>query len=433
VISLLLVACGGPAGVGALTPLETAGSADTAVSYVTTFPIVDLDPDGPYSVPDSSDYVQYGEAVAVGFDLDRDGRLEWAVSTPSHPNLGIESVPIAVYEGRELVHTLRPMIREGATVGYLARYLAGGGDTDGDGFGELLIPEEWAGFGTYVRVIRSLDSSEDILLFAADDIAWAPQDVLFQNVNGVDQPVLLSTTPGRWRLDRYDLTGVASGSSVLAGEDTQVFWEEPPDGMEAGQPVFADLDGDGVEELIIGRHRSLNETGTTWICPGVLGLEVPDDCETLTSGLSAGRFHEVGDLDGDGDLDIIAVASAVAGDDGEVWFLTAEGEVLAHLQGTRGNSLGSYPTYVVDDDGEAWVILAEFNSYASEPTHAYRFRVADLTGELTEADAETVWRTPGTSIGRQSAVYRETPDSPLQLILTEPYHDNGYVYLLPWP
>ena len=424
------VACGRDDGVGPGGDRSTADTSPQVPSQV----VVELDPAGPYAVPPTSPRLRYGEAVAVGSDLDKDGRLEWAVSAPHDPNIRVDDVPVAVYEGTSLQTVLLPVPREGAVPGRNGYALAAGGDTDGDGFGELLLAEQWHGFGAYIRVVRSMDPEEDVFLVIQPDLGWAPLDVGFQVVDGVDQPFVLSQLgPSRWRIDRFDLSGVGPGTTVLGGEETQITWEEPLDLFEPGQPLFADVTGDGEQELIFGTYRSEDEEGATWVCPGVLGLEVPEDCDVLAPGLSTGRFHEVGDLDGDGDLDIVAVASSTDGDDGEVWFLTAEGEVIAHLQGTRGNMLGSYPEYVVDDDGVAWVIVAEFNLYASEPTQAYRFRVSDLHGELTEADAETVWRTPGTSIGRQSAAYRETPDGPLQLILTEPYHGSGHVYLLPWP
>jgi hypothetical protein len=108
----------------------------------------------------------------------------------------------------------------------------------------------------------------------------------------------------------------------------------------------------------------------------------------LSDGLeAAGTLHEVGDLDGDGDLDVVSVAPSTAGDDGQAWCLTPEGEVIAHIRGTTGNMMGSHPHYFVDDEGEAWLVVADLNLYSRVPTQAYLYRVSELRGELTDADA----------------------------------------------
>ena len=428
----LTLSCGSPA-VDSATPSEGESSVvDTSASHPSSPKVIELDPDGPFAIPPTTNHHLYGEAVAVGSDLDKDGRLEWAVSAPHDANLAQDDVPVVVYEGTEVLTTILPIVREDAFPGDTFWDLAAGGDTDGDGFGELLLPEEWGGFGAYVRVVRSHDRADDILLMLPADQVWSPHTVAFQRMGEVDHPVVMSVVGSSRRFDRFDLSGVAPGSTLQATEATIIGWEERVGLMAPGYPVFADLDLDGVDELIYGTHESEYEVGETWVCPTAFDTSIPADCEAVSAGLSAGRFHEVGDLDGDGDLDIVAVASSTAGDDGEVWCLTQQGEVIAHIPGTMGNGIGSFPEYAVDDEGEAWLIVADLNSYSAEPTQAYRFRVSDLRGELTEADAETIWRTPGTSIGRQSAAYRETPASPLQLILTEPYHGTGHVYLVPW-
>jgi hypothetical protein len=424
--ALMIAACGGdPA-----PPPAVGVTADTGPPDLRTF--VDLDPEGPFAFHGPADHTYFGEGLAVGCDLDRDGVLEWAASAPDHTREASVS-PVLLFEDDELLATFEPERRKADWFGGWSHLSLAVGDTDGDGYGELLVPESFNLYGTYIRVVRGLDPAEDILLMIRPEEQWTPHYVTVQRVDGVDQPVLLSSIAAhRWRFDRFDLRGVEPGTTLFGGEHTQIAWEEPIDLFEPGEPVIADLDGDGSHELVYGTYRSSYQAGTTWVCPAELGIDIPGSCDVLAPGLSTGRFHEVGDLDGDGDLDIVAVASSTAGDDGEVWCLTAEGEVIAHIRGTRGNMFGSHPTYVVDDDGEAWLILAEFNFYSATPTQAYRFRVADLRGELTEADATTVWQTPSTGIGRQSAVYRATPDAPLQLLLTEPTNGSGVVYKVPW-
>ncbi len=57
-----------------------------------------------------------------------------------------------------------------------------------------------------------------------------------------------------------------------------------------------------------------------------------------------------------------------------------------------------------------------------------------MVGELTDMDADRFYvdGTVGRLLGFDIATYRQTPDSPLMLLLSNPYDGDGVVYYLPF-
>jgi hypothetical protein len=252
-----------------------------------------------------------------------------------------------------------------------------------------------------------------------------------------------STT--RWRVDLFDLEGIEPGSDVVGGDHTLVFADDPLDNAVVGSVVPVDVDGDGTDEWVGGRSKAyVDGEGYSWICPARTGLQIPDDCDELGGGALGGRAggrHAVGDLDGDGQPEIVATYLSSDWEDvahGEVHVVGLDGEVLAHIQGTRERQLGGSPLVFTGDDGTPWLLVSELHYYSPE-TVVYGFRGDQLIGDgdepthLLDTDAARVWTTGGVSLGFSMTTYRATPDAPLQLVMGEPERGSGVVYVVDAP
>jgi hypothetical protein len=399
--------------------------------------LIELDPNGPEAYP-APWGLDWGKQVGAGIDLDHDGVQEWAATAPS-TDFNVQYTN--VLEDGEMVAT-----REASSILQYGFSLAAGGDTNGDGHGDVAI-SHWDGFsGVWMELARSMDASEDVKVFLPDDVTFRVGPSTFLQVDGREHLLMTSyASTTRWRVDLFDLEGIEPGTDVVGGDHTLVFADDPLDSAVVGSVVPVDVDGDGTDEWVGGRSKAyVDGEGYSWVCPARTGLQIPDDCDELGGGALGGRAggrHAVGDLDGDGQPEIVATYLSSDWEDvahGEVHVVGLDGEVLAHIQGTRERQLGGSPLVFTGDDGTPWLVVAELNSYSSG-TLVYGFRGDQLIGEgdeptqLLDTDAARVWTTGGVSLGFSMTTYRATPDAPLQLVMGEPKRGSGVVYVVDAP
>lgn len=248
--------------------------------------------------------------------------------------------------------------------GYNAPILA---DWDGDGDKDLLVGVLGGAFNPNLTTVENLlwlDNPGDGRLTQQTGRFLYGIDV------GSESIVAQTDIDGDGRVDLVVANKIDVGSNVTGS--MQVFWNETPvDGAptyrEGGylrmpelyhpSPAFADLDGDGIEDMIMGQWRGqlafFKGTGRgTRNAPEAAFELVSDQYIKLTRGSNA--VPALGDVDGDGDLDLFVGESS-----GEVNYYENVGtptdptfELVSDNYGEIDIGRRSMPTlYDIDGDG----------------------------------------------------------------------------------
>ncbi|MFZ5476182.1 MAG: integrin alpha [Myxococcota bacterium] len=224
--------------------------------------------------------------------------------------------------------------------------VAGPGDLNGDGVGEVLVASPWSDFGTTDAGAAGLFfgplSAGDRLLSAAD-VFWTGQvddDRLGMDaaaagdVNGDGLADVVVGMPGsaagKGRTYVYfgHADGVASGRAEFQGEVA---------GDETGTGVAraGDLDGDGLDDVAIAAPGVSDGAGVVYVVAATNALPSElADAPLRVSGPAGGELGSAllgaGDVDGDGDDDLLVGAPRYSG------ALSLEGAVFVVGGGTTG-------------------------------------------------------------------------------------------------
>lgn len=271
----------------------------------------------------SSPAGRFGSALAAVGDVDGDGAGDLAIGIPSHNSvMHLAAGRVELYSGASgaLLSAWDGQARQ-AQLGD-ANLLAGGGDLDGDGVGDLLAIERNLGATTpYDRLRFFSGATFGQLRFVDTTIgSYAPSALAFagdlDGDGGADAVWGRGAALGSANGELFAVRG-ADGSMMrrIAGERT------------VGRAVGAagDVDGDG--------HDDLAFTGSVWFSSQSLHVVSGRDWSELAGASRTGTQLAVpADFDGDGALDLLLGTPPASHPDGSAGKATclraSDGKVL---------------------------------------------------------------------------------------------------------
>ena len=197
------------------------------------------------------------------------------------------------------------------------------------GFEVVVVKNQASGYSTGMRLVVFYSdgtSFEKTFLGMRTYSSPAVADLDGNASNGLE--IVFAKGQTNSTLDVYYANGTELWSIDLSGEGTS--------------PALADLDGDGVLEIILGEGSSL-------------GVYYANSTQKFSYALGAGTSSApaVGDLNGDGSLDIVAVS-----DSGVVKALSASGTLLWSYSTGSQISTSAPAVGDLDNDGDLEVVAA---------------------------------------------------------------------------
>ena len=320
----------------------------------------------------------YGWIGANVGDLDGNGANEYIISSPFYAEAGAVPGRAYVYSGRTglpiAIHAGNP----GEWHGYSA---AAAGDVNGDGAPDYVVGGPGSFFSpTPSRVVVYSGADHSILLEWTGDANAAFGSAVSGagDVDGDGYADILvgaqfqGSTPGNLPPDG------AGRITVYSGADGSVLWSrdglQDGDWLGSGAGQMADVDGDGVTDIIASARGADNFNGRAYVFSGADGSVIHTLAPTapLSNSSTFGQFFArgAGDVDADGTEDVYVGDYNALGGDGRAYVYSgADGSVL-HVFDAEGSGDGIGPGRGIPDlngDGHADVVVAGWQSSAGAP------------------------------------------------------------------
>jgi hypothetical protein len=319
--------------------------------------------------------------------------------------------------------------------------LAGGGDLDGDGYGDLLLGapgQDVGGSGSGAAYLLYGPVSGTVDLGLADGVltgasasdaagtalAWAGD---FDG-DGLDDAIIGAPTadPGGAEAGcAYLFFSVPGGATAVSGADTLLLGTAVADRAGAAVAGVGDVDGDGLADVLVGvpgQDGAASDAGAAYLVLGgtsgtiSLGLA---DAILLGEAASASAGSSVagaGDLDGDGYEDMIVGAEGATGSaagSGVVYVVRGPlfGEVSladawARVEGyAAGDGLGPAAAGDLDGDGEIDLVIgAPGDDHGGSGAGGAYLVLGPLAGTVAVSAADATFHGGGSAVALGGAV-----------------------------
>ena len=273
-----------------------------------------------------------GFSVASAGDVNNDGFDDIIVGARSNDANGIQSGRVYLFYGPIsglLADTDADAIISGAAFDEVGRSVAGVGDLNGDGFDDILIGTDIAGgsfqgqaflFNGPLSGERDASSADAIITGSFPNESFGAWVASAGDVNNDGVQDIIVGAP-RFPLNgadtgrAYIFYGPVAGSMIATNADVIIFGEQINDGFGGSVASAGDVNGDGVDDIIVGADQLFNEgTGKAYVFYGPLAGSIQaGNANAILIGEVAQDLFGVsvsgtGDFNGDGFDDVIVGA-----------------------------------------------------------------------------------------------------------------------------